>query len=826
MILMRRPLMVILVALIAGILLGGCFTPPMLLLSSSSALLGAGLLLALKTRRFQTGFFLLAVLVFIFGIFNVQKQNYFPDKKPNIADYADGGIITVEGFVADHSASLPDREVIILRCLRIAEGNCYLPVSGKIRVTIPPELSFDDGDFVRIRLSLKTRQNFNNPGAHDFVKMMNRRGIVAFGYVRDQSGIMLLRKNTGGGPRRQLELFRKRIRDLITVNVPSPQREILLAMSIGAKNEIPDDIRENFNKTGTSHILAISGLHVGMIGATAFLFFLLLLKTSEYLMLRFNILKLAAMGAFFVIVLYAFVAGMGVTVIRAALMAFVFLLAVLFGKHKDLYNVLAMAGWIILVFAPEAIWDVSFQLSFVSVLAIIYLVPRFDKYFPAKLASFPVWATSLLRFAYLSVLVSAAATLGTLPLILYYFHRISFISILANLIIVPLLGELTLSLLLLFLACALLWPAAAKLILLPASFLTSASLQIIRRMASWHWSSAEFPRPGVWEIALFYLCVFLTFQYFEAAKENQTQKPRRGFYKPLKYLWIFALVVLAADIVYFSVRDRFSSELKITVIDVGQGSAILARLPRGYNILIDGGGFAHSSLDAGKAVLAPFLYHEKIGKIDAVVLTHPHPDHLLGLIYIMNHFHVRQVWKNALSVDPVEFPQWKDAVTAQNIDVSVLSNQSPETVINGVRFNVLWPPESPNKSPGDFSEDELNDTSLVLKITFGRIRFLIPGDITAAVENSLLQAHADLASDVLIVPHHGSNKSSSPEFIRAVGCRYAAVSAGKFNIFKHPHPFVLERLKNAGAAVFRTDLNGAATFTTDGQTLKAETFLK
>ncbi|HRS97341.1 MAG TPA: hypothetical protein P5040_04085, partial [Smithella sp.] len=112
--------MVILVALIAGILLGGCFTPPMLLLSSSSALLGAGLLLALKTRRFQTGFFLLAVLVFIFGIFNVQKQNYFPDKKPNIADYADGGIITVEGFVADHSASLPDREVIILRCLRIA----------------------------------------------------------------------------------------------------------------------------------------------------------------------------------------------------------------------------------------------------------------------------------------------------------------------------------------------------------------------------------------------------------------------------------------------------------------------------------------------------------------------------------------------------------------------------------------------------------------------------------------------------------------------------------------------------------------------------------
>jgi competence protein ComEC len=825
---MRRPLIIVLIAWIAGILSGENFTPPLIILVSAAGLIGAGFVFVLKIRRFQIGFLLLVALVFIFGLFDIQKQNYFPDQTPNIADFADGKIITVEGFVTDDSPSETDQETIIIECLRIDDGMRYLPVAGKIKVRVPPKLDFDYGDFVRIRASLKTRQSFNNPGAFDFAKMMRRQGIGAWGYVQDKSAITLLRKKTLGGLRQKMESFRKRIRDLIVRNVSSPQREILLAMSIGAKNAIPDDVREDFNKTGTSHILAISGLHVGMIGAIAFLLFFLLLKSSEYLMLRFNILKVAATGAFFVVLLYAFVAGMGVTVMRAALMAFVFLLAVLFGKHKDLYNVLAIAGLMILAFTPEALWDVSFQLSFVSVLAIIYLAPRLSKYFPAQWESSPAWVKSPLKFIYLTAVVSASAALGTLPLILYYFHRFSFISFLANLIIVPLLGTLTLSVLLLFMACALFWPAAAGFVLMPASFLTSIGLRIIKSMASWNWSSADFPQPGVGEILLFYLFVFVTFQFLEARKEKQGRDNLRpGFFKSsLKYLWFIVLVILAADIVYFSARDRFSSDLKITIIDVGQGSAILARLPQGYHMLIDGGGFAQSTLDVGKAVVAPFLYHERIGKIDTVVLTHPHPDHLLGLIYVMNHFHPRQIWKSALPVDPSQFPQWDETVTSNQIAVFVLSDQSPETIINGVKFKIFWPPHFLGKDPGELSEDEVNDTSLVLKITFGRIRFLVTGDISAEVEKKLVRKSADLASDVLVVPHHGSAYSSSADFIKAVGCRYAVVSAGKFNVFKHPHPSVLERLKKAGAVILRTDQNGAVTFTTDGKTLKTDTFLK
>jgi competence protein ComEC len=824
---MRRPLIIVLIALIAGILFGDHFPTPMTVLFLSAALLGTALVFTLKKRCFQTGFFLLVALVFVFGIFNIKKQHYFPDKIPDIAKYAGGKAITVEGFVTDHSVSLPDKDTIIIRCLRIDAGSHYLPVTGSIKVTMPQELDFDYGDFVRIRTALKPMQNFNNPGAYTFAKMTHRQGIGAWGFVQDKSGVMLLRKKSLGGLRQKMESFRKRIRSLIASSVPSPQQGILLAMSIGAKKEIPDDVREDFSKTGTSHILAISGLHVGLIGATAFLFFLFLLKTSEHVMLRFNILKVAATGAFLVIVLYAFVAGMGVTVMRATLMAFVFLLAVLFGKHKDLYNVLAIAGLMILAFTPEAIWDVSFQLSFVSVLAIIYLAPRFGEHFPTQLESLPAWIKSSLRFIYLSTLVSAAATLGTLPLILYYFHRISFISVLANLILVPLLGTLTLSVLLVFIVCALFWPTLAGFILMPASFLTSIGLQIIKRMASWDWSSAHFSQPSVWEILLFYLCLVLSIRYFEAKRKNQEEIFQFGFYKfPIQYVWIVSLVLLAADVIYFTVRDRFSSDLKLTIMDVGQGSAILARLPRGYNILIDGGGIAHSTLDVGKTVVAPFLYRERIGRIDAVVLTHPHPDHFLGLIYIMNHFHPRQVWKSALPVNPAECPRWDEAIASHKIAVSVLSDQFPETIINGVKFKIFWPPHAIGISSEDLSEDEINDTSVVLKITFGQVRFLITGDISAAVEKKLVRKHADLGSDVLVVPHHGSAYSSSIDFIQAVGCRYAVVSAGKFNVFKHPAPSVIQRYKNQGVRVFRTDQNGAVTFTTDGKTLKVETFLK
>ena len=243
-------------------------------------------------------------------------------------------------------------------------------------------------------------------------------------------------------------------------------------------------------------------------------------------------------------------------------------------------------------------------------------------------------------------------------------------------------------------------------------------------------------------------------------------------------------------------------------------------------MLIDGGGFSDSPFDIGKSVLAPFLYHERIRNVDTVVLSHPHPDHLLGLIYIMNNFDVRQVWRSNLPIDLEIYPEWEKAIKLNNINVCMTSNKSPERIFNGVRVKVLWPLNYSPQDMNNLSYDEVNDSSLVLKITFSNVSFLIPGDISAEVEKQLIKSKTDLRSDVLVVPHHGSAHSSSAEFIKAVTCRYAIVSAGKANVFHHPHPSTLQRYNDAGVNIFRTDRDGAVTLMTDGTKLNIDTFRK
>ena len=294
-----------------------------------------------------------------------------------------------------------------------------------------------------------------------------------------------------------------------------------------------------------------------------------------------------------------------------------------------------------------------------------------------------------------------------------------------------------------FILSAFFSPAIAGYFIKLASFFVQISVDIINKLASLSWSSFNITKPNLLEIAVFYLFIFLLIQFIDARKKRKTQKefsPRR--FLILKYLLIVTVVFFAADIIYLLAKDKFSSDLRITVIDVGQGTSTLVRFPGGENMLIDGGGFSDSSFDTGKSVIAPFLYHERISKIDTVVLSHPHPDHLLGLIYIINNFNVRQIWKSGLPVDSETFPDWEKAIQLNNIKIYQLSNKSPEKIFNGVRVNVLWPPNYSAQEMNNLSYDEVNDSSLVLKITFGKISFLIPGDISADVEKQLIKSRA------------------------------------------------------------------------------------
>ena len=824
---MHRPLICLCISLIAGTLAGSYLTMPLYIFPILAVVLLILIFFTLRYQWIMACFLLFVSFVFLLGFFNIQKQIHFADRNHDILNYADQGKIAVEGIIVESPVSYIDKDVLIVRGLRILTDKSYVPATGNVRLAIPTGLNLRYGDFIRFYSSLRVIHNFNNPGAFNYKRFMNLQGIHVSGFINDRSEIILLRKHQPDNVKNRIESFRLYLKKIINENSVSPQKSIIEAMTLGNQNEIPTEIRDNFSKTGTSHILSISGLHVGMVAASFFMLIFLLLKTSEYLMLKFNIVKMAAVSASGMVLIYATIAGMGVTVMRATLMAFIFLTALLIGRRKDFYNAIAVAGLIILLISPEALFDISFQLSFISVLAIIYIVPRFGNLLPEKVSSLPSGLQSLIRYAYMTIMVCLAATIGTMPFIVFYFDRVSLVTILANLIAVPLLGTLTLALAMFFILSAFLSPVVAGYFVQLASWTTQLSITAINKLAALPGSSLTMAKPSLLEIALFYFFVFLISQLIDALKKKkQNQNVSAFHFAAIKYSLILVALFFAADAIYFSVRDKLSSDLKVTVIDVGQGNSTLVRFPGGENMLIDGGGFSRGSFDVGKGVVAPFLYHQRINHIETAVLSHPHPDHLLGLIYIMNNFRVRHVWETGLPVDRESYPQWEKTIHSNKINMTVISQQTPSKTINGVDIKVLWPTDDYLQGLGKLSHDDENDSSLILKITYGKVSFLFGGDVSAGIEKRLIESRADLKSDVLIVPHHGSRHASSPEFIKAVDCRYAVVSAGRSNVFKHPHPSVLQRYRQAGAYIFRTDQDGAVTFKTDGHHLRMETFFR
>jgi competence protein ComEC len=330
--------------------------------------------------------------------------------------------------------------------------------------------------------------------------------------------------------------------------------------------------------------------------------------------------------------------------------------------------------------------------------------------------------------------------------------------------------------------------------------------------SGWPFTAVRTVTPTLIEVALYYALGWALLNL------RRTSRAR---------LVLIGLALFTAMDVGYWVRERFGlRELRITQIDVGQGSSALMELPGGPCILVDGGGFYRNSFDTGALVVGPFLWRKKIATVDVLVLSHPHPDHLNGLLFIARHFNVREVWMNQQPTDNQLYRDFMQILEEKNIRVLGPRDLVTPRMINGVRFQILYPPV-------DFLERKitnawrtLNNNSLVLKASFKDVSFLLPGDIEAEAERELTSiACATVESDVLMVPHHGSSSSSTSRFLKCVKPEIGVVSSGWRNRFGMPKEKVLRRYEAIGCQIFRTDLQGAITITTDGTHLTVKPFL-
>jgi competence protein ComEC len=427
------------------------------------------------------------------------------------------------------------------------------------------------------------------------------------------------------------------------------------------------------------------------------------------------------------------------------------------------------------------------------------------------------------------MIVSISATLGTLPLIGFYFNRMSLISLLANLAVVPIMGIIALPVCMAIILTAPLSAILTIWLIKLAAFLVDISVFMVDYFASLPWAAYYVVTPNILEITAYYLLLFVFFGLMDNWTETRhdplsnrgtLSRQRRMLSGGLAGLLFFVF----AYALYGYLKNMQCRDLRITAIDVGQGNATLVRFPGGKKMLVDGGGFFNDDFDIGKYVVAPFLWHEKIGKIDIVVLTHVHPDHLNGLKFIVENFNVGEVWSNGQVSDSESFQIFKRVIIEKNIQSRLVSGATPLVDIDGVHVQILNPPAPINGSDAWEKFDATNNQSIAMKLTHGAVSAILPADISEPTEARLIRQGANLSGDVLYVPHHGGLTSSTASFLDSVHPRVAIISCGKDNIFRFPHPDVLDRYQARNIRVLRTDRDGAVTVTTDGRDLRFHTF--
>jgi len=780
-----------------------------------------------------------------------------PAPVSTVLQYSGGGEVTLTGYVARTGSLRKGRDVHESLDLAVEQAsfedeapravtgvarlNLYVPGSrfswdteeDGIDEAAAPQV-FKYGQRLRIRAKLRPPTNYRNPGNMDYVGWLRGQGVAVLGSAKSTSIDIL--PGLGGS---RLERIRWRARSSVLERMerlwPAPYAGLFQAMVLGERGLVARDQRLEFQRSGTFHLLVVSGMNVAI-----FAVFLLWMTRWLRLPMEYTIVSVIVLTCG-----YAWLTEMGAPILRSVLMIVAYQISALFNRGRAPLNTVSLAALVLLVWNPDALFDPGFQLTFLAVLTIAGIgVPLFartttplrealddvanvrrDLTLMPKQAQFRLdvraisaslgqligkrpatWLVPKLTYALIAMaelaLLSALMQISiTLPTV-WYFHRVNAHALWANMVVLPL--------------TSLLMPASmiavavsylANWIAVPFALLARWSLQGI--LLTVHWSGGAQLRdfrvamPSLGAIAAvgaaYALAVLLARRHRMLAAVS------------------LALLALSAWGVFHYPRSFAyqPKELEITAIDIGQGDSFLVVTPGGHTLLLDSGGLlgmSHSDMDIGEDVVSPYLWERGIARLDAVAFSHGHSDHMGGMTAILRNFRPREIWY-APNYPSHEVESLLAAADRFQV-TRIVRHHGERFDFDGIHFEVLSPPADWELKPRG-----QDDASMVLRVTYAGHTALLAGDIHKRMEKLLVEDagdhHRSLHVDLLKVAHHGSNTSSSDEFLDAVWPDYAVISSGIRNPFNHPRPEVIERLAQHQAKTYRTDWLGPVTFYLD-----------
>lgn len=786
---------------------------------------------------------------------------------------AAGETLEIEGKVVGSPEQAFDASIIDIDIDSISDGVSPMESSGRLRLFVrldSEEAAADldaiglySGKRIRVDCSPDRSGRYQNPGVMPRAEILERQGIDAVANLKSPLLIEPLESNTRYAPFDAVLKWRQALIEEIREHLSPKTAGILIASLLGNKRFLDRETAELFREGGTFHILVISGLHITFIGGLILLFIRLFTR-------RRIVQFIAATSLLWT---YALAVGGGSPVVRATIMFTIFLLGYVLYRTNSLINSLGACGLLLLVWRPADLFDPSFQLTMVSVGAIVIMAfPLIEKmrsignWTPSAKTPLPpnvpnvvrrfcetiywqesvwefessrnIWSAKIHkqpiisldrirnigRYIFESIVVSLIVQIWMLPLLVIYFHRVSMPSVILNIWVGAILAVETFAALIAVVVAQIVSAAAEPFIWL-TEILNSLLISIPQMFVENGFGSLRMPvYHGIFVYAVYFIPVAISAiiinRWNPFSLKRQSGKALHAM--------TAALVLLGSIIIFHPFSQPVGDgRLHVSFLDVGQGDAAFIVFPNGETMLVDGGGmvdfreedrFEPDIPRIGEAVVSEYLWQQGYSQIDHIVVSHPHSDHVQGLEDIARNFRVRNILFAAGTANEDEMAELMRSAFKKNI-ARVEMKSGDRFEIGEALIEILNPPTETDRPLSE------NDSSVVFRLTYKDKVFLFTGDIENSAEEMMLRSGERLKADVIKVPHHGSRTSSSQAFVDAVDADFAIISVGKRSMFGHPHKEIVERWLTNGSQLFTTGESGTITFVTDGEEIFVDTFV-
>ncbi|ACL76303.1 DNA internalization-related competence protein ComEC/Rec2 [Ruminiclostridium cellulolyticum] len=782
----KRPLCLFVVSFILGILIVNAIGLNQFLIVSAVILLAITCLLK-KLGNYKIIIFVSLTFVIAGGMFLYYAEYRYSGS----FDQFYGKLVEMKGYVdSEVQNSKNSKSTFVFKTESVIYKNKTFKVNNSILVyvnNLTPEIGY------RTKISftgvVEKPKPATNPGGFNYRRYLASIGISGRIYLYEASDIHISGQKGGGYANRLGYVIKNKVIEIVSYSLDKNQAGLLEGMLIGYKDGLDENAFKAFSKAGLTHIMVASGMNVAFI-ILPFAFIFKKLRMSN---LSANLITI------FILVLFVFVTGFSASVVRAVIMGIIILVGRIIMREPDIYTSISAAALILLAINPYTLFDIGFQLSFGATLSLVMFYQQIKTFIDSKYIPGVISDT---------LAATLAAQLGVVPVTLYYFNNFSTFSILSNILVVPLVEVVTIIGFIMVFAGLLNINLAVIIGYINNTFL-SFILFVTEVTSKIPFSLLKLPTPTFGMVLFYYLLLIYIFK-------------ARSYCKDKKYIKHITIAIVVSAIIISGVRALLPEPLEITFLDVGQGDSTFIRTAHGTKVLIDGGGRASNSkseFDIGESVMIPYILDKGTKRVDIVIASHGHSDHTEGLETVLREMAVGTVILP--ETDGRGLEKINTICREKNISVIKCKQGDRIRLDNETIFEVLNP--LPYKIDS-FAQEDLNESSLVLKLVYRNIKVLFTGDSGIQSEQRMIKQGLDLTANVIKVGHHGSPGSSGQEYIKKVQPYYAIVSVGRNN-FGHPSQFAIDTLEGNGAKLLRTDEKGAIILTSYGDGFNVKTML-